>query len=681
MLYYGAPPDDPYGMYAVSSRVLDTNDLPCGPLNKSGNWDVQDDDLDTDYQPLVQLPPKLLHLVPAWSSCHGNAFQGQDPPRTLSPATVLAPIRTTVHANPLPTPAAPGPPIRPLPVKTGSGAAQSLDPSQTTNPNNIAGPTADPAEATTSNAEQVVGNEPGASDGPASPKVADPPNFDPINPKAPLPTRSLAVVVQGLTITNNAALITVGGKTIAYQSGFVRVNNEVQQYPAAEKQNIANPSPVTVGGLTFSAIMPVARSNGESKDGAKASVYGMGSNALPDSDPGPNTYITVGGHTIAVQANGIAVAGETLRPGDPGITIDGTRISLGSSEFIVGDRTEIFSPPAAVTAQPTHITVNGEPISVGSDLIVVGGTTMKPGESGIIVHGKPVSLAASELVVGGVTESLTLAGVTPIPESSYTTLNGEIITIGTDVAVVGGNTLKPGGPGITIYGKLVSLGPSSIVVGGVTARLALLGATTTAAPSYITVNGETIAIGAGDVVVGGSTLKAGSPGITIDGKLVSLGSSDIVVGSVTEALGLSGSLGKTSSSYFTFDGETVAVGAGSVVVDGKTLTPGGSPVTVDGTMMSLGSSVLVVGSQTTQISLPAAPTTSGSGDGIGAMIMSGLGGMGGGTIPSPGNDVGLNGSENSNGIVPFMGKAAKGFGPVNRWCAWLVSLVALVLCA
>ena len=63
MLYYGAPPDDPYGMYTVSSRVLDTNDLPCGPSNNSGNWDVQDDP-SLGYQPLVALPTKLKQLVP-----------------------------------------------------------------------------------------------------------------------------------------------------------------------------------------------------------------------------------------------------------------------------------------------------------------------------------------------------------------------------------------------------------------------------------------------------------------------------------------------------------------------------------------------------------------------------------------------------------------------------------------
>ena len=97
--------------------------------------------------------------------------------------------------------------------------------------------------------------------------------------------------------------------------------------------------------------------------------------------------------------------------------------------------------------------------------------------------------------------------------------------------------------------------------------------------------------------------------------------------------------------------------------------------------MSLGSSVLVVGTQTTRFSLPSGPTTSGSGEGIGAMILSGLGGLGGGRVPSPGNDLISNGSKNSNGVVPFMGKAVKGLGPVGRWYAWVASLVALVLWA
>ena len=620
MLYYGAPPDDPYGMYAVSSRVLDTNDLPCGPADKAGNWDVQTDYI-TDYQPLVALPTKLKQLVPAWSSCYGNAFQGQDPPRTLSPATILVPQPTIVDNHPQPTPATPSPPIPPLPTKTRVGVTQPPVPQATTGPKGIANQVAGPAQGPASGEGQAIGNDARASSSlaadlkAADPKAADPksantPNVDPIVPQTPVPTPLLAVVVQGETITNNGEPMNIGGTTVAYQSGSIRVNDEVQQYPSPENQDIVDASPVTVGGLTFSAATPLAQHDGAPQDGAKASSNGVGSNALPDNDPESSTFITVGGQTIAVHANGMVIAGETLHPGGPGITIEGSLISLGFSDFVIGDHTETFPSRAAATTLPSYITVNGESISVGSNCIIVDSTTLKPGDPSATIHGKSISLGASEVVVGGVTASLTLAG-----------------------------------------------------------------ATASAIPSYITVDGDTIAVRGGDVVVSGSTLRPGSPGITISGKLVSLGSSAIVVGSVTEALRFPGSVATSDSSYITFAGETIAVGSGTVVVDGETLTPGGPGATVHGTVISLGSSRLVIGTQTAQLSLPARPTNGVSGEDIGAMIMSGLGGMGRGAVS---HNTGLNGSDNDNALIPFRGAADRRFGKVDNWFAWAVSFVVLI---
>ena len=680
MLYYGAPPDDPYGMSAVSSRVLDTNDLPCGPLDKAGNWWVQDG-VSTGYQPLVELPTKLQQLVPAWSSCYGNAFQGQDPPRTLSPGTRLTPEPTTVHANPQKTPAAPSPSIPSLPVKTGAGAAQPLESNPATDPKAIAGPVADPDRTTMSNTPQVSGMDPGASGGggggvAAGAKVTNSPHVDPASPESPVPTLSPAIVVQGQTITNNAAPVTVDRTIIAYQAGSIRVNNEVLPYPAVENLDTANASPVTVGGLTFSAVASIVHLN----DGAQ---YNVESNALPANDPGAATYITISGHPITVQANRIVVAGKTLYPGDPGITVAGSPISLGSSEFVIGDHTETFPPPATVATLPSQITVNEEPISLASDSIIVDGTTLKPGDPSITIHGQAVSLGASEVAVGGVTASLALAAAIATRESSYTTLNGEAMTLGAGEIAIKGKTLKPSDRPISIDGKLISLGSSNIVVGSITASLTLSGAATEAPPSFITVNGETVAVKGSNVVVKGSTLNAGDTGITIDGKTVSLGSSGLVVDGITEAIRFPDSAAKTSGvSYITFGGETVAVGAGSVVIDGATLTPGGPALNLDGTTMSLGSSVLIVGTQTTQLSLRAAPTSSsGSSEGIGALIMAGLGRTDGGSFISPGTvnvSLGQSGNEGNdgNGVIHFVGEGTKRFGPVTAfgWFLWATSL-------
>ena len=671
MLYYGAPPDDPYGMSAVSSRVLDTNDLPCGPLDKAGNWWVQGGP-STGYQPLVELPTKLQQLVPEWSSCYGNAFQGQDPPRTLSPGTRLTPEPTTVHANPQTAPAAPSPPIPSLPVETGAGATQPLDPNATTDPKAIVSPITDPARTAMNNID------PGASgDAAAEAKAADPSHVNPASPESPLPTSLLAIVVQDRTITNNAAPITVGETTIAYQAGSIRVNNEVVQYPAAKNLDIANASPVTVGGLMFSAVAPTDHVSDDAQ-------HNVENKAIPANDPNAATYITISGYIITVQANGIVVAGKTLHPGDLGITVAGSPISLGFSEFVFGDQTEIFPSPTTFATLPSQTIVNGEPIILASGSIIVDGTTMKPGDPSITIHGQAVSLGASEFAVGDVTASLALAAPIITGESSYTTLNGEVMTLGASDIAIEGKTLKPGNPPISINGKLISLESTVIVVGSITASIKLSGAATTAAPSFITVNGETVAVQASNVVIKGSTINAGDTGITIDGKTVSLGSSRIVVGGVTEAIRLQGSAAKTSSSSsITFAGETITVGAGSVLIDGATLTPGGPALNIDGMTMSLGSSVLIIGTQTTHISLrPAATSSGGSSEGIGALIMAGLGGMVGKSFNSPGNvNVSLDRLGNgSDGVVPFVGEGTKRFAPVTvfGWALWAISLAVLV---
>lgn len=43
------------------------------------------------YQSLIVLPSKLLEVVPAWATCVADMFEGQDPPRNLSPVTAMVP--------------------------------------------------------------------------------------------------------------------------------------------------------------------------------------------------------------------------------------------------------------------------------------------------------------------------------------------------------------------------------------------------------------------------------------------------------------------------------------------------------------------------------------------------------------------------------------------------------------
>ena len=184
--------------------------------------------------------------------------------------------------------------------------------------------------------------------------------------------------------------------------------------------------------------------------------------------------------------------------------------------------------------------------------------------------------------------------------------------------------------------------------------------------SYFTIGSERLTVNASNVVVAGTTLTPGGSGITI-----SLGLSALIIGTETEKFTVPSTRTKTDSklnmpttttsggvSYFTIGSETFAAGANDVVVDGTTLTPGSPGITVSGVRVSLGASVFVVGTRT-EILAASAP---GSTAGIGALVMSGLGGVGGGVVSM---GAGTTGAGDSPAV--FVGAAVRDFAVSKLW--------------
>ena len=590
--------------YQTFTSPLDTAELSCGPWNGTDHFLPEAWSNYSSYQPLIVLPSKLIAMVPAWKSCTADMFEGQDPPRTLSPAAAMAPAPTNVGTQAQNNAASPSPSIPALPHKTGAGVSQQKDPDPDPSPNSPSKPvdpstgtsgdpsnsnpspkpsdpsTGDSGDSSSDNlhpkpndpwsggsgvpndSQDPAGNAASAATAPAldptQAPAGDPPSNGPSNPSAadlsdtkntPL-TLPPAILLHGHTITQGAAPVTMNEMPVVYQSGSISAEGEVKAIPPGWGQGIGNASPMTVGGLIFSAIPFAAKAEGDPQIGNEhpANTAQINDSAAANADPA--TYITIGDHTIAVDANSISVAGKTLKPGDPGVTIDGTPISLGSSIFVVGSRTETLSPPqAAITAQPPYTIVGGQRVRVSSNAIIVDGTTLKSADPGITVDGTLVSLGSSILVVGTHTQNLVLPQPTPSP-----------------------------------------------------------------APSYMTVGGETI-----------------------------------------------------------------AVAANGIVVAGHTVTPGGPVVTADGTLVSLGSSVLIVGTQTTSFALPTASASMDSSQGIGAMILKGLGGIGVGTVATPTHTVGYNGTMAGNGTMMFMGDGKKNGLRFKGWVAWVWTVLVFMI--
>jgi len=107
-------------------------------------------------------------------------------------------------------------------------------------------------------------------------------------------------------------------------------------------------------------------------------------------------------------------------------------------------------------------------------------------------------------------------------------------------------------------------------------------------------------------------------------------------------------LGFIGSCRWVISSETINLASSDIVVDGATLTPGSPAVTVNGIRVSLGPSVLVVGR-------PIATTASG---GLGALIISGFGGVPSVSTASP-TAKSTGNTTTGYGATPFLGNATK----------------------
>ena len=368
--------------------------------------------------------------------------------------------------------------------------------------------------------------------------------------------------------------------------------------------------------------------------------------AEPDSGNVESPIFTVGSQSVTYNsASQLAVAGQTLTPGAPAITIQGTPVSLEPSGDAVVVAGNTLPLPPLVSAPTVSVAVASQPIILNSlSQYIVAGKTLIPGAPPISIKGTPVSLApsASAVIVAGSTIALPVG------------VNGPVISVGDQPVtansasqyIFGSKTLIPGGPAITVSGMTISLAPSGTqaVIDDSTTRLIpvspslpslVLGShtfTANAASAYV-IGGQTLVLGqpginvpgsaigiltlppepsqqsftAGDQVftphpiafsIAGTTLSAGGPGVTISGTSVSLGpSGSLVIGTSTTILP-SG----TSPPVFTVGGQVFSPSPIAFSIAGTTVSAGGRGVTISGTPVSLGpSGSLVIGTSVTDL--------------------------------------------------------------------------------
>lgn len=326
------------------------------------------------------------------------------------------------------------------------------------------------------------------------------------------------------------------GQTITIGDSVIHIHPAQPTQPNGPKeQNTANQQNpgVVIGSetlkegqtTTINGVEVVVPTGG----GGSSIVVGGSTIAVNPAPTGP-PVLTVGDTTVTANSQGQFVVGtQTLAPGGPAITVDGSTLSLGPSGTIaiVNGVTQTLGNAPFVTGAPV-LTVNGQTISA----TVVGGSTLfvlAPGQTltagGVLTvdgttYSMPADGSGSTIVVNGVTSTLDAPGL-PI-----LTLNNQIVTAsvqgGTTAFILGpGQTLMPGGV-ITISGTTYSMPASAsgtlVVINGVTTTLGQAPITAAAA---LTIDGKTYSAtvrdGTTEYVLGpGTTLKPGES-ITVSG--------------------------------------------------------------------------------------------------------------------------------------------------------------------
>ncbi|KAI4126768.1 MAG: hypothetical protein LQ338_003586 [Usnochroma carphineum] len=323
--------------------------------------------------------------------------------------------------------------------------------------------------------------------------------------------------------------------------------------------------------------------------------------------------ITIAGKQVTRDSASQYIIGtQTVTAGAPGITIDGTLVSLDSSAtaVVVGASTR----PLVLPQLQGVVTVDGIVFTRGpSSDLVIGTQTITPGAPAIRISGTPVSLAVGGTALIVAPSTLPLAE-TPI--QGIFTADGFSFTRGPGSDfIIGTQTITPGSPAVSIFGTPVSLAfvGTAVVIGDSTIQVP--GPESTLATLEINGNFLTKAPGSG-LMIGSQTLIPGAPAVTVSGTPISLAADGtaVMIGDTTfPASDLS-----TKPVVLDINGNPFTEISGSdFMIGSHTLVAGGPAITVDGTLVSLGAAAtdLVLGTQTEALT---------SSQGLGGIILAGF---------------------------------------------------------
>lgn len=548
-------------------KPLVIKDLAC-PTFGLGRFTGVDGSVSTTYGPpylpIIIPPIQIMTLDPSWQKTCGSILHNApglksygiiDPPRILIPVDALGP-----------------------PAPATVPALQTATPPSI--PENIAQPAATTAPGI-----------PAATHVPAIPDAQNSPSSDPpSNPKADPQTG--ANPFSSLDPESSDPHVNETPQASAANLGKPEQN---QQAPSTGLEQGRDPKKTEpdLGAIILSAfrginLQPSKITNPDEAGKRKNQDDPLSNSASPE-------FVTVAGQALIAEPSKVIVAGITLLPGDPGVSISGTPVSLAPSGTLFIDNSPM---PIADTAPPKPnpiLTLADQVFTANPTGFVVAGSYITPGGPAQLISGTPISLDSSGVIYIG-DSTINLPAVQTEPASAVLlTVGGQLFTANPSGFNLGNSRVVPGGPAVMISGTPISLAPSGVVVIG-DSTVSLQQAQTPVSKVF-TVADKTFTANPTGFNIGDSRIDPGSPTITISGTPVFLGQSGIlVIGSLTTSLPATPTQPLPPNKIFTVGGQTFSADPTGFNVAGSRVIPGGIPVILSGTTVSLSpSGVLIIG--------------------------------------------------------------------------------------
>ena len=401
------------------------------------------------YRPLIAMPSRVKQIQPWLSYCTEVFFTAYDPPTVLRAASALAPPVAFSDPEAHPRVSVPSLTVDPVARQTVGSKPSTPLPAST--------PTVDHPKVT----GNVAQNPPNGKGSDNSPR----PKNDPASQGSPLllPT-----------------LIAVGPNSDPIGNDDHQQNGDLQ--PSSDPTRESNPAqaldPKKGSDLSGNGADPNLHSNSPQADSTHRSEQNVdpvsqGNDTEQINEVDPLNHFTQGqtktinNQVIQPLSHGISIAGTTLTPGSPPITVSDTPIHFAPSALVIDTSTVPFvpeNPNADPDPDPFTTIIAGQLITAAPNALTIAATTIL--SPGVNLAGTLISLdtASHHLIIN--TKTIPLASAASGKDPLVTEIAGRVITAYPDKIAIASTNLTPGASGVLVGGTRIALNEAGQVMLG-----------------------------------------------------------------------------------------------------------------------------------------------------------------------------------------------------------------------